>query len=106
MEHLEFQFSGSDWSRFGETGHALAGVVGSGNLEVMIEKADLEGKCLAVVETSIHNFQDTWKEVLGDFVSRHKLSNVRISINDGGATPAVVGLRLDQALEDLKRSGS
>lgn len=106
MEHLEFRFSRKGDAPVAAGGNAIAGVVGSGNLEVMIEAEDLQGNCLAVVDTSIHRFEETWKQVLSDFVERHGLSNVRISINDGGATPAVVALRLDQALADLKRGQS
>jgi malonate decarboxylase delta subunit len=39
--------------------------------------------------------------VLGDFHERHPLAGVRIAINDMGATPAVVSLRLDQAVAEL-----
>jgi malonate decarboxylase delta subunit len=76
----------------------LVGVVGSGNLEVMIESVELDGECVATVSTSITGFGETWKRVLADFMDRHTLSNIKISINDGGATPAVISLRLDQAV--------
>jgi malonate decarboxylase delta subunit len=76
----------------------LVGVVGSGNLEVMIEPVELDGECVATVSTSITGFGETWKRVLADFMDRHTLSDIKISINDGGATPAVVSLRLDQAV--------
>ena len=36
-----------------------------------------------------------------DFHARHPLGGVRVSINDMGATPAVVSLRLDQAVAEL-----
>jgi malonate decarboxylase delta subunit len=39
--------------------------------------------------------------VLADFQQRWRLADVRISINDVGATPAVVSLRLDQAAESM-----
>jgi malonate decarboxylase delta subunit len=39
--------------------------------------------------------------VITDFAHRHPLRDVRVSINDAGATPAVVSLRLDQAVETL-----
>jgi hypothetical protein len=39
--------------------------------------------------------------VISDFAQRHPLRDVRVSINDAGATPAVVSLRLDQAVETL-----
>jgi malonate decarboxylase delta subunit len=48
----------------------------------------------------VTGFGETWKRVISDFVDRHTLSDIRISINDGGATPAVVSLRLDQAVAD------
>ncbi|MFC3694478.1 malonate decarboxylase acyl carrier protein [Chenggangzhangella methanolivorans] len=100
MEHLEFDYDGT-----GEKparALALAGVVGSGNLEVLIEAADLGGRCAAVVDTSVRGFGETWRQVLADFFARHGLSDVRVSINDGGATPAVVSLRLDQAAAEIK----
>ena len=34
---------------------------------------------------------------------RHALAGVRVSINDMGATPAVVSLRLDQAVAELPK---
>ncbi|MCS0497238.1 malonate decarboxylase acyl carrier protein [Ancylobacter sp. MQZ15Z-1] len=102
MERLEFRFAGRPGTPVAETGEALVGVVGSGNLEVMIERVDLGGGCLAVVDTSIHGFGDTWQQVLADFVDRRGLANIRLSINDGGATPAVVVLRLDQAWAGLE----
>lgn len=97
MESLEFRFPGRGGSRWQADGK-LVGVVGSGNLEILIEQADLKGDCLVTVSTSITGFGETWKRVLADFADRHALSDIRISINDGGATPAVVSLRLDQAV--------
>ena len=44
--------------------------------------------------------------MLGDFVARRGLANIRLSINDGGATPAVVMLRLDQAWAGLEETGA
>jgi len=37
-----------------------------------------------------------------DFHERHHLAGVAVSVNDMGATPAVVSLRLDQAVAGLK----
>lgn len=99
MDHLEFTFDGKGTAP--PRDHALAGVVGSGNLEVLLERSELGGRCAAVVDTSIRGFETTWERVLADFVARHHLSDVRISINDGGATPAVVTLRLDQAAAQI-----
>lgn len=102
MERLEYRVRGSGMDEFGQAREALVGVVGSGNLEVMIEPADLGGDCLAVIETSITGFGAIWQQVVEDFFARNRLANVKVSINDGGATPAVVSLRLDQALAHLR----
>ena len=98
MEHLEFVFPGG--SRKCRGGRwTLAGVVASGNLEVLIEP-DPEPTCRVSVETSADGYADIWRDVLEQGVMRHDIGAVRISIHDGGATPAVVGLRLDQAIID------
>ncbi|MGA0532949.1 malonate decarboxylase acyl carrier protein [Hansschlegelia sp. KR7-227] len=104
MEHLEFDYPGGGTRP--ARPNALVGVVGSGNLEVMIEAASLGGRCSAVVDTSVRGFGGTWERVLEDFFARHRFEDVRISINDGGATPAVVSLRLDQAASEIKGSAA
>lgn len=102
MERLEYRMPGSGSTEFDGAREALVGVVGSGNLEVMIEPADLGGDCLAVIETSITGYDTIWKQVVEDFFTRNALGDVKVSVNDGGATPAVVSLRLDQALAHLR----
>jgi malonate decarboxylase delta subunit len=101
MEKLEFDFHGKERPATGAD-HALAGVVSSGNLEVLIERADLSGGMRVVVNTAAVGFGDTWRAVLTDFSGRHPLGDVLITINDAGATPAVVSLRLDQAVEEFQ----
>ena len=78
----------------------LVGVVGSGNLEVLLEPA-AGTQCDIHIETSARGFGPIWQAVLDDFHERHPLAGVRVSINDMGATPAVVSLRLDQAVAEL-----
>ena len=78
----------------------LVGVVGSGNLEVLLEPA-AGARCDVHVETSARGYGAIWDAVLRDFHERHPLAGVRVSIHDMGATPAVVGLRLDQAVSEL-----
>ncbi len=99
MEHLQFEFKGSG-NRKGPQQTTLVGVVSSGNLEVMLENADLNGLCRINVSTSAQGFTEIWQAVLSDFATRYDLANLQISINDGGSTPAVVCLRLDQAMEE------
>jgi malonate decarboxylase delta subunit len=101
METLEFEFAGRQ-PPVAAADHALAGVVSSGNLEVLIEQVDLGGSMRIVVRTAAIGFAATWRAVLADFSARHPLANVLVTINDAGATPAVVSLRLDQAVETLQ----
>jgi malonate decarboxylase delta subunit len=54
------------------------------------------------VHSSIRGFAATWEAVLGDFARRVRIPDVRVTINDAGATPAVVGLRLSQAAAELE----
>ena len=79
----------------------VVGVVSSGNLEVLIESAALGGACSIEIKTAAVGFGATWQAVMRDFHERWHLADTRISINDMGATPAVVSLRLDQAVETM-----
>ncbi len=101
MEKLQFEFPGGVPSAKGRT--VLVGVVSSGNLEVMVEPMALNGACRIEVSTAARGFEHIWEAVLRDFFARARLGNARISINDVGATPAVVSLRLDQAAEEFAR---
>lgn len=105
MEHLQFEFKGAK-NRNGHQKFTYVGVVSSGNLEVMLESAELDGRCRIDVNTSAQGFGEIWESVLDDFAARYNLSDLRISINDGGATPAVVCLRLDQAMEEFLETSS
>lgn len=101
METLQFAFTGGTPAP--STAAAIVvGVVASGNLEVMVEHAALNGGCRIELSTAARGFGPVWEAVLGDFFDRARPGDLRISINDMGATPAVVSLRLDQALEEFK----
>ncbi|MGJ7509777.1 malonate decarboxylase acyl carrier protein [Variovorax sp. GT1P44] len=103
IETLDFSFAGG--RPVGAFEPVLVGVVGSGNLEVMLE-ASVDDQCLVRVETSARGFGPIWQAVADDFFARHPLGGLRVSINDMGATPAVVSLRLDQAVAELPQGAS
>ncbi len=84
---------------------ALVGVVASGNLEVLVEPADLPDRCRVEIATSARGFGEIWEAVVRDFTARHPVAGLRLSINDAGATPAVVTLRLGQAVEEYLGAG-
>jgi len=100
METLNFRFeNGVRPTQAPALQAQLVGVVSSGNLEVLIEPAALGGACEIEVQTAARGFATIWQAVMEDFNQRWRLADARIAINDMGATPAVVSLRLDQAVE-------
>ncbi len=99
MEQLHYSFAGQHRPAILQP--VLVGVVGSGNLEVLVEAAPGSGQCALHIDTSARGFGTIWQAVAEDFHQRHQLADVRISVNDMGATPAVVSLRLDQAVAEL-----
>jgi malonate decarboxylase delta subunit len=93
MERIEFDYPAQrQVSR-----RAHVGVVGSGDLEVLLEPAAGNSSHVLIL-TSVDGFRETWKAVLDRFFSRYD-GAVRIEINDAGATPGSVQLRLQQAVE-------
>ena len=101
LEVLDYSFPGKQ--PFSGFAPVLVGVVGSGNLEVMLEPTGGDD-CLVRIETSARGFAPIWNAVAHDFHQRHQLAGVRVSVNDMGATPAVVSLRLDQAVAALREA--
>jgi malonate decarboxylase delta subunit len=81
------------------SGRAHVGIVGSGDLEVLLEPA-AGSSSQVLIRTSVDGFRDTWKAVLDRFFAKYD-GAVRIEINDAGATPGSVQLRLEQAVEAL-----
>jgi malonate decarboxylase delta subunit len=75
------------------------GVVASGDLEVLLEPSP-QSQSSVVVNTSVTGFGPVWKTVLDRFFA-HFSGAVAIEINDFGATPGLVRLRLEQAAEAL-----
>jgi malonate decarboxylase acyl carrier protein len=75
---------------------AHVGVVGSGDCEVLVEPHD-EADAVVRVRTTVDGFEVIWQRVLGTFFARYPVAG-RFEINDQGATPGVVSLRLRQAV--------
>ena len=96
MEHLTFRPPGRS-PRRGATPWAITGVVASGNLEVLVERVLPGGECVVEIATTARGFGEVWQAVVADFVERRPAGGLRISINDGGARPDTVALRLAQA---------
>lgn len=75
---------------------AIIGVVASGNLEVLLERLLPGAACEVIIATPVTGYDETWKAVIDEFVERASPGGLRISINDGGARPDTVFLRLLQ----------
>jgi malonate decarboxylase delta subunit len=100
MENLTITVNSAPQAR--RQAAVLVGVVASGNCEVLLEPQDsVEGRelCTFTVHTSALGFAPIWQAVIADFAERRCIGGLLVEINDAGASPAVVGLRLDQAIE-------
>jgi malonate decarboxylase delta subunit len=80
----------------GKKDKAIIGVVASGNLEVLLERVLPGTACEVNIATPLRGYDETWKAVVAEFIERSSPGGLRISINDGGARPDTVFLRLTQ----------
>ncbi len=94
MEKIEFEYPAA---KRRITKRAHVGVVGSGDMEVLLEHSEGDGGHV-LIATSVNGFGDSWRAVFDRFFSKFD-GAVRIEINDAGATPGSVLLRLEQAVE-------
>ena len=80
------------------TGRALAGVVASGDLEVLLEPA-ADARITIEVTTAVEGMERTWAALFARLFAEPTRPAVHLQINDFGATPGVVGLRIAQAFD-------
>lgn len=101
LEELNFEYSVENFKNIPvKVSHY--GVVGSGDMEVLMTSLEQEGKATVKIVTPVKGFEKVWKLVLEKFIKENKLGNVLIEINDNNATPFIVSLRLKQALIEMK----
>jgi len=105
MEKLDFEYAAGAPARW----RAAVGVVGSGDLEVLLEPGTA-GRTRVRVTTSVNGYAAVWRAQLDRlFAGRaadELLPAADIEINDFGATPGVVGLRVAQTFDALKAGGA
>lgn len=101
MEKIDLEFPAGQPA----SSRALAGVVGSGDLEVLLEP-NVAGTTTLSITTSVDGMRRVWEALLARVFSSADLPAARIGINDFGATPGVVRLRIEQALEDIGATNS
>lgn len=95
MEQLSYTYKATQ--RMKEKVHV--GVVGSGDLEILMFPTK-NAESTVQICTGSDGFEEVWKNVLTRFFDRYPILS-DIVINDFGATPGVVYLRLTQAMEEI-----
>jgi malonate decarboxylase delta subunit len=94
----QFEVRGTASKRAGGDRHqAITGVNASGNLEVLAERVLPDQECLVDVTTAVTGFRSIWEAVIQEFFERSSPGGLRFSINDSGARPDTVMLRLMQS---------
>jgi malonate decarboxylase delta subunit len=100
METLNYHHTAQRRAK-GSKRQAIVGVVASGNLEVLAERVLQDGECEVNIRTAAEGFGEIWQAVVADFVERRSPGGLKLSINDGGARPDMVALRLGQAVSAI-----
>jgi malonate decarboxylase delta subunit len=100
METIVLEFPAGQPAR----GRALAGVVASGDLEVLLEANDGH-RTVVNIATSVDGMRRVWEAVLARIFSDGSLPAAKLEINDFGATPGVVRVRVGQVFEELTQPG-
>lgn len=85
------------------SGRALAGVVGSGDMEVLYS-ADDSGTLTVAITTSVDNSQQRWQALFDRLASLTQLPAGRMQIHDFGATPGVARIRIEQVFEEVSHA--
>jgi len=98
METFDFQYPAGQPA----TGRVMVGVVGSGDLEVLLEPG-MAGQTRIRVTTSVNGYGGVWQAQLDRLFKADAQGwpAVALEINDFGATPGVVGMRVAQAFQTL-----
>ncbi|AUQ25064.1 malonate decarboxylase acyl carrier protein [Dickeya zeae] len=96
MEHITLSFPATRTA----SGNALAGVVGSGDMEVLLT-ADA-GQTLTIdITTSVDNSRVRWQALFSRLSTLGSLTAGTMTIHDFGATPGVARIRIEQVFEGV-----
>ena len=75
------------------------GVVSSGDLEVVFESS-----LTVIIKSSVDNSAERWKALFSRIQQFNSLPAGRMLINDFGASPGVVRLRVEQVLDEAEHA--
>ena len=99
MEHITLSFPAIRTV----SGKALAGVVGSGDMEVLFTAA--QGETLTVdITTSVDNSEQRWQALFNRLATLGSLPAGQMKIHDFGATPGVARIRIEQVFEEVSHA--
>ncbi|HDC4837303.1 TPA: malonate decarboxylase acyl carrier protein [Enterobacter cloacae] len=85
------------------SGRALAGVVGSGDMEVLF--TDEPGQTLTIdITTSVDNSRGRWEALFSRLETVSSLPAGKLTIHDFGATPGVARIRIEQVFEGVSHA--
>ncbi|WP_318377104.1 malonate decarboxylase acyl carrier protein [Enterobacter sp.] len=85
------------------SGKALAGVVGSGDMEVLFT-ADQEQTLTVDITTSVDNSRGRWEALFNRLTLAGSLPSGKLVIHDFGATPGVARIRIEQVFEGVSHA--
>ncbi len=95
MERIELTYPATEKLQH----KALAGVVGSGDLEAMFIPHQ-EKMLKIIIKTSVDGSKHRWQNLFNRFASLHALPMGTLEINDFASTPGVAKLRIEQVFEE------
>lgn len=96
METLNFTFAAGE----PPLQRTQVGCVGSGDLEVLVQPAAAGALNIRVI-TSVNGSAARWQQLFERMFAGNLPPAMQVDIHDFGATPGVVRLRLEQALEEV-----
>lgn len=102
LQELHFSFQPDPHYTAFQPDWSHSGVVGSGDMEVLLEHKKQNGKVTVKVVTPVTGFNEVWEKVLEKFVAESKIGDLHLEINDNNATPFIVSMRLKQALIEAR----
>jgi malonate decarboxylase acyl carrier protein len=103
LHQMEFTFTGNDEAYPIPKEWSHTGVVGSGDMEVLLRQSShLENKVTVKITTPMRGYDAIWEKVLAKFIRESNLTDTAIEINDNNATPFIAAMRLKQALIEAR----